>query len=119
MESWSKSTLKLFRISLILLATLSARSVHSQSWVNESSGFGLHLVQAILVDKQDLPLVVQSAEWLKQDLKAVFGIHSEIMNTAEDIALSRFNRIIIIGSFKHSGLIKSLVNKKRLTPLLL
>jgi hypothetical protein len=80
MERWLKSASNLFRIGLILLTTVPACLVHSQSWVNESSGFGLHLVQAILVDKQDMPLVLQSAEWLKQDLTAVFGTRPEIMH---------------------------------------
>lgn len=117
MERWSKYTLNLFRIGLILLATVPASFVNSQSWVNESSGFGLHLVQAILVDKQDMPLVVQSAEWLRQDLVAVFGTRPEIMNTVEEVVLSRFNRIIIIGSLKHSNLIKSLVAQNQIDPV--
>lgn len=82
--------------------------------MNESTGFGLHLVQAILVDQQDEPLVLHSAELLKQDLNAVFGIRPEIMHTVEEVASSRFTRIIIVGSSKKSSLIKSLAEQHQI-----
>jgi len=116
MDPWSNSYLKLFRIVLTVVWTWPSSCLHSQSWVNESSGFGLHLVQAILVDNKDEALVIESAEWLKQDLAAVFGIRPEIIYNVEAIALSRYNRIIILGSLNHSALIKSMVSQKQIDP---
>lgn len=116
MDHSSKVSFPYWCLLITLFLTAPMTSLYAQNWVNGSSGFGLHLVQAILVDKKDEPLILQSAQLLQQDLLAVFGTRPEVVYSFEDMASSRFNRIIIVGSLQHSQLIKSLVDQKEIDP---
>lgn len=86
----------------------------TQSWVNTTSGFPLHEVKAILVDANDEALVLKSAELLKQDLHAVFGINPTIENDYDQFASKGIDKVILLGTIGKSVYVQTLLEDKQL-----
>ena len=104
----SRKIIAFFAVSILFI-----HCVKAQSWVNNTSGFPLHLVQAILVDSTDDALVLKSAELLKQDLHAVFGIHPSIEYDYQVVGNKGIDKVILLGTTK-SAYIQTLLQDNQL-----